>query len=83
MMFECESPADTRLLFSGPGRLTQALAINGSHNGLPVDGRRIELIPSFVTAEVLVGVRVGISKAQDMPWRFGLAGSRFVSRRFA
>ncbi len=76
--------ADPRLLCAGPGRVGQALGITAAHNGLPLDAPPFDLRPSpTASAEVLVGVRVGISKAVDMPWRFGLAGSRFVSRRFA
>ncbi|APW39592.1 3-methyladenine DNA glycosylase [Rhodoferax koreense] len=73
---------DERLLCSGPGRLGQALGIDRSHDGLPLDRPPFELHPASGAAEVSVGVRVGISKARDMPWRFGLSGSRFVSRRF-
>ena len=74
---------DERLLCSGPGRLGQALGITKSYDGLPLDRGPFELRPPRVPAEVVVGVRIGISKAMDMPWRFGLHGSRFVSRRFA
>ncbi len=75
--------ADERLLCAGPGRVGQALGITGAHDALPLDRPPFELRPASVAPEVVVGVRIGISKAQDMPWRFGLRGSRFVSRRFA
>lgn len=74
---------DERLLCSGPGRVGQALGITRAHDGLPLDRPPFELLPASAQHEVAVGVRIGISKAQDMPWRFGLLGSRFVSRRFA
>ena len=74
---------DVRLLCSGPGRVGQALAITRAHDGLPLDHAPFELRPATTPPEVVVGVRIGISKAQELPWRFGLAGSRFVSRRFA
>jgi DNA-3-methyladenine glycosylase len=74
---------DPRLLCSGPGRLGQALGITSSYDGLPLDRAPFELRPPHMPPELVVGVRIGISKAIDMPWRFGLHGSRFVSRRFA
>jgi DNA-3-methyladenine glycosylase len=83
VMRERRGLADERLLCAGPGRLAQALGITGSHDGLPLDREPFELRPSPLPASVLVGVRIGISKARHMPWRFGLRGSRFVSRRFA
>ncbi len=76
---------DPRLLCAGPGRVGQALGITrAEHDGLPLDQPPFELQPpaADLAPEVLVGVRIGISKAQDRPWRFGLAGSRFLSRRF-
>ena len=73
---------DPRLLCAGPGRVGQALGITGAHNGLPLDRPPFDLRPATDAVETVVGVRIGISKAMDMPWRFGLAGSRFVSRRF-
>ncbi|HIV72244.1 MAG TPA: DNA-3-methyladenine glycosylase [Candidatus Aquabacterium excrementipullorum] len=82
-MRERRGVLDERLLCSGPGRVGQALGITRFHDGLPLDRAPFELRPSPLPAEVLVGVRIGISKAKDMPWRFGLHGSRFVSRRFA
>jgi DNA-3-methyladenine glycosylase len=75
---------DLRLLCAGPGRVGQALGITrAAHDGLPLDQPPFELQACSTVAEVIVGVRIGISKAQELPWRFGLAGSRFVSRRFA
>jgi DNA-3-methyladenine glycosylase len=73
---------DERLLCAGPGRLGQALGIGPGHDGLPLDQPPFELQVDSTIRPVVAGVRIGISKAADMPWRFGLAGSRFVSRRF-
>lgn len=75
--------ADERLLCAGPGRLCQALAVTREHDGLPLHAPPFELRPGPVeSVAVVVGPRIGISKAMEMPWRFGLAGSRFVSRPF-
>jgi DNA-3-methyladenine glycosylase len=71
-----------RLLASGPGRLCQALAITREHDGLPLDRPPFELRARRGTPEIVTGPRVGITKAVDLPWRYGLAGSRFLSRRF-
>ncbi len=83
VMRERRGLADPRLLCAGPGRLAQALGIDASHNGLPIDRPPFALTPPPARAELVVGVRIGISKARDLPWRFGLAGSPFLSRRFA
>jgi DNA-3-methyladenine glycosylase len=74
--------ADERLLCSGPGRLCQALGINRRHNGLALDRPPFELRPPTVPADVVSGPRIGITKAVDSPWRYGLKGSRFVSKPF-
>jgi DNA-3-methyladenine glycosylase len=73
---------DLRLLCSGPGKLCQALAVNGGHDGLPLDRAPFELHSRRTPAEVVCGARVGITAAADRPWRYGLAGSRFLSRPF-
>jgi DNA-3-methyladenine glycosylase len=73
---------DERLLCSGPGRLCQALAVTRAHDGLPLDRAPFELVPRSTGVEVLTGPRIGITKAADLPWRYGLAGSRFLSRKF-
>lgn len=83
VMRERRGLADERLLCAGPGRLGQALGITRAHDGLPLNRPPFELLPASEAHEVMVGVRIGISKAQDLPWRFGLRGSRFLSRRFA
>jgi DNA-3-methyladenine glycosylase len=70
-----------RLLCSGPGRLCQALGVTREHNGLRVDEAPFSLEPG-PNAGVVVGPRIGISKAVDVPWRFGEAGSRYVSKPF-
>jgi DNA-3-methyladenine glycosylase len=74
--------SDPRLLCSGPGRLCEALAITGAYNGLALDRPPFALLPRVGDIEVAVGVRIGITKAADLPWRYGLQGSRFLSRPF-
>jgi DNA-3-methyladenine glycosylase len=75
--------ADLRLLCSGPGRVGQALGITRELNGCRLDRKPFKVLSSTEPQEVLTGPRIGISKALHMPWRFGLAGSRFISRPFA
>src|SRR5713101_3049277 len=66
---------DERLLCSGPGRLTEALGVTRAHNGLALDGPPFELRRRSKKVEIAVGKRIGITKAVDEPWRYGLAGS--------
>ena len=73
---------DARLLCSGPGRLCQALAITRAHDGLRLDAPPFALLPPTEVPGVVCGPRIGITRAQDVPWRFGLAGSRHLSRPF-
>jgi DNA-3-methyladenine glycosylase len=70
-----------RLLCSGPGRLCQALGVSGAHDGLPLDRPPFEVRAAAAPVEVVRGTRVGITRAVEHPWRYGLAGSPFVSRR--
>ncbi|MFN2471522.1 MAG: DNA-3-methyladenine glycosylase [Gaiellaceae bacterium] len=71
---------DPRLLCSGPGRLCQALGVTREHDGLPLDGPPFELRERSARTDVVAGARVGITKAVERPWRYALAGSRFVSQ---
>ena len=73
---------DERLLCAGPGRLCEALAITHAHNGIAVDKTPFTLFARTEPAEIVAGPRIGISKAVDLPWRYGWAGSRFLSRPF-
>jgi len=76
---------EARLLCAGPGRLAQALGVDASFNGQSLDA------PPFVLRDaphghpavvVEAGPRIGITKAADVPWRFGEKGSRFLSKPF-
>jgi DNA-3-methyladenine glycosylase len=80
VMGERRNVDDPRALCSGPGKLTQALGIAGEHDGLPLDQPPFELVARDAEPEIAVGLRIGISKAVEQPWRYGLAGSRFLSR---
>ncbi len=69
-----------RLLAAGPGRLCQALAVTRDHDGLPLDAPPFELLPAAEAVEVVAGPRIGISVAVELPWRYAVAGSRWLSR---
>jgi DNA-3-methyladenine glycosylase len=71
-----------RLLCSGPGRLCQALDITRELDGKPLDRPPFELHARAGAFELAVGPRIGITKAAERPWRYGLAGSAFLSRPF-
>jgi DNA-3-methyladenine glycosylase len=73
--------ADPRLLCSGPGRLCQALGVSRDHDGLPLDEPPFELRAPPGAVEVVAGERIGITRAVERPWRYGLAGSRYLSRK--
>lgn len=73
---------DVRALCSGPGKLCQALAITQAQNGMPLGRGALRLAVASTRPQIVAGPRIGISKAADTPWRFGLAGSRFLSRPF-
>ena len=72
--------SDTRLLCSGPGKLCEALGVTAKHNGLALDEPPFEILPRAREVEVVAGPRIGITKAVEHPWRYGLKGSRFLSR---
>ncbi|MBA3348734.1 MAG: DNA-3-methyladenine glycosylase [Actinobacteria bacterium] len=72
---------DERLLCAGPGRLCQALGVTGEHDGLPVDESPFALALPAVPVVVASGPRIGISVATELPWRYTVAGSPWLSRR--
>ncbi|WP_291688408.1 DNA-3-methyladenine glycosylase [Bradyrhizobium sp.] len=73
---------DERALCSGPGKLTEALGITIAHNGLALDAPPIALYARREKPEIAAGVRIGITKAVELPWRYGLKGSKFLSKPF-
>jgi len=73
---------DERSLCSGPGKLCQALAITIKQSELPLDAPPIALYARTGKPEIVTGVRIGITKAVDLPWRYGLKGSKFLSKPF-
>jgi DNA-3-methyladenine glycosylase len=82
LMRERRGLVDERRLCSGPGRLCQALGITRAQNGHPLDAPPFLLLPAAERSKLVQGPRIGISKAVDEPWRFGAAGSRFLSKPF-
>ncbi|HET7572055.1 MAG TPA: DNA-3-methyladenine glycosylase [Gaiellaceae bacterium] len=71
-----------RALCSGPGKLCQALAVTREHDRLPLDAPPFELHAREQTPPIVTGPRIGITKAAELTWRYGLAGSPYLSRRF-
>jgi DNA-3-methyladenine glycosylase len=81
-MCERRGTRDHWLLCSGPGKLCQALGVTRALNGQSLAAAPFALAPAPDGIDVVSGPRIGISKAVDVPWRFGLAGSRWVSKPF-
>ncbi|WP_293678766.1 DNA-3-methyladenine glycosylase [uncultured Phenylobacterium sp.] len=81
MMAERRGLADPRTLCSGPGKLCQALGVSREHDGMSLERPPFELRQGSAPW-VVAGPRIGITKAAEVPWRFGEAGSRFLSRPF-
>jgi len=71
---------DPRRLCSGPGKLCQALGITREHDGLALDRKPFALRARSRDVEIVTGPRIGITRAAELPWRYALAGSRFLSR---
>ena len=71
---------EERALCSGPGKLCEALGITVAHSGLPLDRAPFALHARVGEADVVTGVRIGITKAAELPWRFAAAGNPHVSR---
>src|SRR4051812_32712033 len=69
-------------LCSGPGKLCEALGIVFKHSELPLDKPPLALHARIGKIDIVTDIRVGITKAVDLPWRYGLKGSKFVSKRF-
>ncbi|MET0293641.1 MAG: DNA-3-methyladenine glycosylase [Phenylobacterium sp.] len=80
-MAERRGLADPRQLCSGPGKLAQALAVTREQDGLAIDHAPFAFAWGG-PADVVAGPRIGITQGAHLPWRFGLAGSRFLSRPF-
>jgi len=74
---------DPRALCSGPGKLCEALGVTIRHNGLPLDRPPFTLRARPEIPPIVTGPRIGISKAVEEPWRYGLKGSRYLSRAFS
>ena len=81
-MAERRGLAEPRLLCSGPGRLCQALGVTRDHDGLPLDQPPFAVVAAPGGVPMVAGPRIGITKAAEQPWRFGLRGSPLLSRPF-
>jgi len=69
-----------RMLCSGPGKLTIALGVDGRDHGRDLcTGKTVGFLATPLTHEVHADARIGISRAQNLDWRFTLRGSPYVS----
>jgi DNA-3-methyladenine glycosylase len=73
---------EERALCSGPGKLCEALGVTHKHNGLPLDRAPFELRARRELPDIVTGARIGITKAAEKPWRYGLKDSKFLSKPF-
>ena len=82
LMAARRSVSDARILCRGPGNLCQALGVTNEFNGFMASSPPFSLHASEEETIVVAGPRIGISKARDRPWRFGVLNSAYVSRPF-
>jgi DNA-3-methyladenine glycosylase len=73
---------DLRALCSGPGKLCAALDVTGALDGRMLAAKPFRFMAAEAAVDIAVGKRIGITKAPDVPWRFGIAGSPFLSKPF-
>lgn len=81
-MQERRGMEDVRSLCSGPGKLCAALGADRSLDGARLDQPPFVLEIALEPLPALIGPRIGITRAADLPWRFGAAGSAYLSRPF-
>lgn len=81
-MRERRGPVDDRRLCAGPGNVCQALAVTRAHDGMWLDQPPFTLVARESEVQVATGPRIGITKAVEHPWRYGLAGSAYLSKPF-
>lgn len=82
-MHERRGGVAERQLCSGPGKLAQALGIDMAQNGLPLDQWPFALSQAVETQQVSTGMRIGISKGIERPWRFVAVNSSYLSKPLA
>jgi DNA-3-methyladenine glycosylase len=82
LMRQRRGAVSERQLCCGPGNLTQALAITGELDGKPLFAPPFKLLARSSHPDVVSGPRIGITRGTELPWRFGLLKSPFLSRRF-
>ncbi len=68
-------------LCSGPGKLCQALDVTIDFNDRLLDREPFSLTTA-APAPIVSGKRIGITKNAEAPWRFGISGSRYLSKPF-
>ncbi len=79
-MIERRGVSDERKLCSGPGKLCQALAVTGEQDGLALDAFPFRVVAREREPKIVRCERIGITRAQERPWRLCVAGSPFLSR---
>jgi DNA-3-methyladenine glycosylase len=72
--------SELRQLCSGPGKLTEAMAVTRALDGQPLTRAPFALVPPSSEVDIAVGRRIGITKGVETPWRFGLKRSPYLSR---
>jgi DNA-3-methyladenine glycosylase len=79
-MIERRGVSDPRKLCSGPGKLCQALAVSGEHDGLALDAAPFQILAREREPQIVRCERVGITLARHQPWRLCVGGSPYLSR---